>query len=1261
MKVIVSDGRGRQVRHLVVQAPSTARLADLMVRLGPGGPMPAVDVALRHGQELWPAPGVGPGPVGWTATRTSGPVVVIASGPDAGGSLELPPGRWMVVGRDPSCDLTVKDPSLSRQHVRIRLDRDCVQVEDLSSTNGVAWERGGDSRVWGAPEDRLLLGHSSLVLVPRPPAPASVVELDGRLGVVPWRRVQPNPRPVELTSPAAPELRTVRRPSVWAWALPLAVAAVVALVLRMPWLLVFGLLGPAMVFGHHLGDRRAAREEHREALVARRQQLDDLDVAARGALADELTLRRAADPGLVGVAAALAAGPTTRLWECAGESLTAVLGESPQDAVVTVDGTLLRHDRAPVLVDVGSPLVVVGPAGLRDALVRSLMLQLAARHPPDTFALAVDPSHPPDEAWDLLAWLPHTRVGGGGQADVVWGAHVRLVDDPREAPPDLPRVLLLGPDRAVLQRPGLTSRPFQPTLLGLSRARALARTLAPLCAGGPGPGRDRGTPSSLGQLLPWPCRVEDAARGWRRPGLVVPLGLDPDGSPVMVDLSVDGPHALVAGTTGSGKSELLRALVVGLALRNSPAELSLLLVDYKGGSSLGSCAGLPQVTGLVTDLDAHLAERVLLSLQAELTRREQVLQAAGARDIRAHVPGLPRLVVVIDEFRVLAEEVPEVMDGLVRVAAVGRSLGVHLVLATQRPAGVVGADLRANVNLRIALRVRDTADSYDVLECADAAHLPEGRPGLALLRTGASPARTVQVAIPGPPPEDHAPTDGWHISEHPDVWTARAALEIGGAHVGPSEADPVGHLATTLSMAADDLGLSAQPVWLPPLAEDLCSDPGTEGAWAVADLPGQQRQPPLTWSGDHHIGVVGAARSGRTTALSSLLSRNDAWFVVLDLGRALDGGPIGAEDPRCCAWVAPDDHAYALRVLDVLLDLVRRRQAEPSLLRDAVVLAVDGWDRLVDQLGQVESGRAIEVVQRILREGPGVGVSAIVTGDRSLLLGAMAALLPETWMLHLNDPADLLLTGLRASQVPGRMPPGRMVRARDGVVAQVVRADPSGSRTGRPPTGSAPPLRCIPLPHRACAPDRTVWAVGGDEARPVPFPAGAVLVLGPPGSGRTRTLVALAAAAGGSVLSVHGADPPTEAQLEARLSCLGVDDLISVDDAHLLAGTRVEDLLVGHAARHGPRAALHVAAELEGAGTAFRGLLPQLARSRTAVVLHPGMPGDGALVGARLPVGDLSVPGRGVLVHRGRATRIQVVAPGPSDDPGATAGGPACP
>jgi S-DNA-T family DNA segregation ATPase FtsK/SpoIIIE len=208
--------------------------------------------------------------------------------------------------------------------------------------------------------------------------------------------------------------------------------------------------------------------------------------------------------------------------------------------------------------------------------------------------------------------------------------------------------------------------------------------------------------------------------------------------PFGVDLAKDGPHGLVAGTTGSGKSELLQTLIASLACASRPDEMTFVLVDYKGGSAFKDCVHLPHVTGLVTDLDAHLTQRALASLPAELTRRERVLAAAGAKDIEQYAERgslqpryrpLPRLVIVIDEFASLVRDLPDFVTGLVGIAQRGRSLGIHLILATQRPSGVVSADIRANTNLRIALRVTDAAESADVIEVPDAAQISRATPG----------------------------------------------------------------------------------------------------------------------------------------------------------------------------------------------------------------------------------------------------------------------------------------------------------------------------------------------------------------------------------------------------------------------------------------------------------------------------------------------------------------------------------------------------
>ena len=235
----------------------------------------------------------------------------------------------------------------------------------------------------------------------------------------------------------------------------------------------------------------------------------------------------------------------------------------------------------------------------------------------------------------------------------------------------------------------------------------------------------------------------------------VPVGAGPDGA-LVLDLAADGPHVLVGGTTGAGKSEFLRTLVASLAVHHRPDRLSLVLVDYKGGAAFRECADLPHVSGLVTDLDEHLADRALASLSAELKRRERVLHAAGVPDFTAYqrhpasgAQPLARLVVVVDEFRALADELPAFVDGMVRFAGLGRSLGVHVVLATQRPAGVVTADIKANVNLRIALRMRDDAESQDVIGTGDAARIAPTAPGRALCSAGCAAPVPFQAAHVG--------------------------------------------------------------------------------------------------------------------------------------------------------------------------------------------------------------------------------------------------------------------------------------------------------------------------------------------------------------------------------------------------------------------------------------------------------------------------------------------------------------------------------
>ncbi|MEL6983612.1 MAG: FtsK/SpoIIIE domain-containing protein, partial [Actinomycetota bacterium] len=237
----------------------------------------------------------------------------------------------------------------------------------------------------------------------------------------------------------------------------------------------------------------------------------------------------------------------------------------------------------------------------------------------------------------------------------------------------------------------------------------------------------------------------------RHKGLDAVVGVTQDG-PFSFDIVRDGPHAVIAGTTGSGKSELLRSWVGSMASSISPERVNFVLVDFKGGGAFDACNEFPHTVGVVTDLDEHLSARALRCLQAELKYRELRLRGAGASSIEEYweeEPSnpLPRLLLIVDEFATLAQELPEFLTSLVDVAQRGRSLGIHMVLATQRPAGVLDAKIKANTNLRIALRVQDDGDSVDVIGVKAAAELDRRTPGRALARLGASEIVAFQTAL----------------------------------------------------------------------------------------------------------------------------------------------------------------------------------------------------------------------------------------------------------------------------------------------------------------------------------------------------------------------------------------------------------------------------------------------------------------------------------------------------------------------------------
>lgn len=233
------------------------------------------------------------------------------------------------------------------------------------------------------------------------------------------------------------------------------------------------------------------------------------------------------------------------------------------------------------------------------------------------------------------------------------------------------------------------------------------------------------------------------------------IGVSKSGDEVSVDFDADGPHMLICGTTGSGKSEALRRIVADLSFQFSPEQLAFALIDFKGGAGLSVFEHLPHVQLFASDLDNSCAQRTLEQLEFEVRRREAMLADNGCSDLSEYrlltspPQPMPRLVVVVDEFRVFIETLPTAGQRIDRLAAVGRALGIHLILSTQRPAGTLTGQTRANINAVIALRVNDPSESVELVGSTAATLLD--RPGLAIIRSSARPTEHFQFHLAAEP------------------------------------------------------------------------------------------------------------------------------------------------------------------------------------------------------------------------------------------------------------------------------------------------------------------------------------------------------------------------------------------------------------------------------------------------------------------------------------------------------------------------------
>ncbi|MGW2317382.1 type VII secretion protein EccCa [Streptomyces sp. NPDC001680] len=630
-------------------------------------------------------------------------------------------------------------------------------------------------------------------------------------------------------------------------------------------------------------------------------------------------------------------------------------------------------------------------------------------------------------------------------------------------------------------------------------AEALARSLAPLRLSAESAAE--GTPVSGPVDFPGLLGIDDMAtldpaQQWAPHGerdfLRVPIGLDDRHQPVLLDLKESaelgmGPHGLCVGATGSGKSELLRTLVLALVTTHAPDDLAMVLVDYKGGATFAPFAPLPHVAGVITNLEnqAGLVERVHSSLAGEIKRRQQVLKDAGNiadighyRALRAtarpDLEQLPHLFVVIDEFGELLTTKPDFIDLFLSIGRIGRSIGVHLLLSSQRIEAGQLKGLETYLSYRLGLRTFSADESRAVLETTDAFHLPP-LPGFGYLKVDTSTYTRFKAGFVSGAYRDpvvrNSDADAEPLAQTYPAFNASAAAQATASDEdapAPRERETG---PTVLGIAVDRLTDAAEPVrriWLPPLPEALTLETAAGPVQASADglrlaradsplrVPlGVLDDPARQWQGPWmhdlntaggHTAVIGGPASGKTTLLRTLtlsLALTHTPHDVAVYGLDLAGGGLSAlaDLPHVGGIATRADHERAARTVAEVramlaereeifrergidsveqLRALRAKGELPRLGSTDVVLLIDGFGALRDEFTHLDDN-----VADLLKRGSGYGIHVVAGMLRwNDVRIATQSLFGSRIELRLNDPADSCvdrkLSKTLSADTPGR-------------------------------------------------------------------------------------------------------------------------------------------------------------------------------------------------------------------------------------------------
>ncbi|MBB2941768.1 S-DNA-T family DNA segregation ATPase FtsK/SpoIIIE [Actinoplanes lutulentus] len=637
--------------------------------------------------------------------------------------------------------------------------------------------------------------------------------------------------------------------------------------------------------------------------------------------------------------------------------------------------------------------------------------------------------------------------------------------------------------------------------LGAEQAEVLARELAPLrlsaasFADQPAVNQDMGLAELLEVGDPYGIDLSDLwASRPNRDRLRVPIGVGLDGRAIELDLKESaqdgmGPHGLLVGATGSGKSELLRTLVIALGLTHSPEILNFVLVDFKGGATFASLDRLPHTAAMITNLEGELSlvDRMLGAISGELTRRQELLRKAGnyasqrdyerARSAGVPLAPLPSLLFIVDEFSELLSARPDFIDMFVQIGRVGRSLGIHLLLASQKLEEGRLRGLESHLSYRIGLRTFSSMESRAVLGAPDAYELPRS-PGHGYLRTGTEGLIRLKAAyVSGPVRRDGASIAGGMRTSNPirEFSTFYAAPPKKDEKSTPQEAEEAEKALTgdtlmeILVRQMEGNGSPAHEVWLPPLdvaptlgqmlpptitlperglAVDAADRFGSLHALGgVVDKPFEQRRDPL-WldlsGAAGNVVVVGSAQSGKSNLLRTLMvslalthTPREVQFYGLDFG----GGPLGAltDLPHVGGVATRRDVDRVRRTIAELHGLMRAREelfarenvegaaayrrakVQGGFAEDPfgdVFLVVDGWSTLRSEFEDLEP-----MVHEIANRGLGFGIHILAATNRWMDIRPQIRDVFGTRIeLRLGEPSDSAINRREAVNVPESAP-----------------------------------------------------------------------------------------------------------------------------------------------------------------------------------------------------------------------------------------------